>query len=94
MDTQAATVRDWSDAVVIGPVRLHMHAAGNLVVWRIDGPLNVLAPGQRVELAFTFWNRVSRSGTIWDVYAVLFPRTDGGLRRGGPRNGVSYVDYD
>ena len=72
-------------------MRLSMWCVGSTLVWTLDGDAAHSTPGERMELAFAFWRMVTRAGTVSDAYAVLFPETDGGLLRGGPRNGVAHV---
>lgn len=88
-------VRNWSDAITLGAVRLHLIGAGRLIGWRLAGPVLGLSAADRLAVAFAWWQRVMMGrGTVWEALAVLFPVADGGTRRGGPRDGVVYVHHE
>lgn len=89
----AGAKRDWADSITVGPVRLELTAAGPLIGWTLSGPMDRATGAERVELALVFWRRVRLgSGTLWDVYAALFPDRPGGVI--GARTGVNYVHRD
>ena len=92
--TARVSVRDWSDAVHVGPVRLFIRAAGRLTGWEITGPTEQLTAAQRIELAAVLKKLAGVRGTVWEIYADLFPERSGGLARAGIRQGVSGVYHD
>lgn len=95
MLTATRGVRNWSDAIRIGTAKLELAGVGRFVVWKLSGCPAGLTPGQRLEVAFAWWQRVRMArGSVWDAFTYLFPEADGGTRRGGPRDGVIYVHHD
>ena len=95
MLTATRGVRKWSDAITVAGAKLELIGCGRFIVWKLAGSVATMTPGQRLELAFAWWQRVRMGrGSVWDVLALLFPDADGGTRRGGLRDGVVYVHHE